>query len=248
MPDTLTGMQGRTAVVTGAGQGLGRADAQRLSRDGFHVVCLDRDGYAAHATADQVGGTGHQCDVTDRDAVHAVAAQVAECHALVNNAGIWRFHSILEMAPEDAQAVHDVNVLGIIWCTQAFVPHLRAAGGGSIVNMSSGAAWTHSPGLGLYPATKSAVESLTKTMALELGPDNIRANAIGPGLIVSDGTAGNYQGERAAQRAKGVPMGRLGSPDDIADVVAFLCGDDSRYVSGQVIYVDGGITAGAMAR
>jgi len=241
-------MQGRTVVVTGAGQGLGRADARRLAGDGFHVVCLDRDGEAARTTAEEVGGTAHECDVTDREAVLTVAARIAECHALVNNAGIWRFHSILDMTPEDAQAVHDVNVLGIIWCTQAFVPHLRAAGGGSIVNMSSGAAWTNSPGLGLYPATKAAVESLTKTMALELGPGNIRANAIGPGLIVSDGTAGSYQGERAAQRAKGVPMGRLGSPDDIADVVSFLCGDDSRYVNGQVIYVDGGITAGASAR
>src|SRR3954454_16237272 len=193
MPDTLTGMQGRTAVVTGAGQGLGRADAQRLSRDGFHVVCLDRDGDAAGATAEEVGGTAYQCDVTDRDAVHAVAGLVPECHALVNNAGIWRFHSVLAMTPDDARAVHEVNVLGVIWCTQAFVPHLRAAGGGSIVSMSSGAAWTHSAGLGLDPATKPAVESLTKTMALELGPDNIRANAIGPGLIVSDGTAGSYE-------------------------------------------------------
>ncbi|MFN8027822.1 MAG: SDR family oxidoreductase [Acidimicrobiia bacterium] len=219
-----------------------------MTRDGFHVVCLDLDSAAAQATADEVGGTAFQCDVTDRDAVLAVAEQVEECHALVNNAGIWRFHSILDMTPADAGAVHDVNVLGIVWCTQAFVPKLRAAGGGSIVNMSSGAAWTNSPGIGLYPATKAAVESLTKTMALELGADNIRANAIGPGLIVSDGTAGSYEGERAAQRAKGVPMARLGSPDDIADVVAFLCGDDSRYVSGQVIYVDGGITAGAMAR
>jgi NAD(P)-dependent dehydrogenase (short-subunit alcohol dehydrogenase family) len=152
------------------------------------------------------------------------------------------------MSPEDARAVYDVNVLGIVWCTQAFVPKLREGGGGSIVNMSSGAAWTHSPGLGLYPATKSGVESLTRTMALELGRDNIRANAIGPGLIVSDGTAANYSGERAAQRARGVPMGRVGTPEDIADVVAFLCGDDSRYVSGQVIYVDGGITAGTAAR
>lgn len=241
-------MQGRTAVVTGAGQGLGRADARRLARDGFHVVCLDLDGDAARATADEVGGTAHQCDVTDRDAVHAVAALVDECHALVNNAGIWRFHSILAMTPDDLRAVQEVNVLGIVWCTQAFVPKLRAAGGGSIVNMSSGAAWSNSPGLGIYPATKAAVESLTKTMALELGPDHIRANAVGPGLIVTDGTAGGYEGERGARRAQSVPMGRVGSPEDIADVVSFLCGDDSRYVSGQVIYVDGGMTAGVAAR
>jgi 3-oxoacyl-[acyl-carrier protein] reductase len=237
-----------TAVVTGAGQGLGRADAVRLNADGFDVVCLDLSGDAARATAELVGGTAFECDVTDREAVRAVAAEVPDCSALVNNAGIWKFHSILDMTPEDARSVFEVNVLGIIWCTQAFVPKMQAGGGGSIVNMSSGAAWTSSPGLGLYPATKSSVESLTKTMALELGPDNIRANAIGPGLIVSDGTAANYQGEAADRRAKGVPMGRLGRPADIADVVSFLCGDDSRYVSGQVIYVDGAITAGTAAR
>jgi 3-oxoacyl-[acyl-carrier protein] reductase len=236
------------AVVTGAGQGLGRADSARLARDGFDVVCLDVNLDAARETAEMVGGTAYRCDVTDRDEVMAVASAIPECAALVNNAGIWRFHSILDMSPEDAHSVYDVNVLGIVWCTQAFVPKMRAGGGGSIVNMSSGAAWTSSPGLGLYPATKSGVESLTRTMALELGADNIRANAIGPGLIVSEGTAANYEGERANERAKGVPMKRVGTPADIADVVGFLCGDDSRYVSGQVIYVDGGITAGAMAR
>jgi 3-oxoacyl-[acyl-carrier protein] reductase len=114
--------------------------------------------------------------------------------------------------------------------------------------MSSGAAWTNSPEIGIYPATKAAVESLTKTLALELGADNIRSNAIGPGLIVSDGTAGNFEGARANERAQGVPMKRVGAPADIADVVSFLCSNDSRYVSGQVIYVDGAITAGAMKR
>jgi 3-oxoacyl-[acyl-carrier protein] reductase len=237
-----------TVVVTGAGQGLGRADAVRLAADGWSVVCLDLNGDLARETAEMVGGSAFAVDVTDRDAVLAVAAEVPECTALVNNAGIWKFHSILDMTPEQARSVFEVNVLGIIWCTQAFVPKMKAAGTGSIVNMSSGAAWTSSPGLGLYPATKSGVESLTKTMALELGPDNIRANAIGPGLIVSDGTAANYQGEAAAKRAKGVPLGRVGDPTDIADVVAFLCGNDSRYVSGQVIYVDGAVTAGTLAR
>lgn len=237
-----------TVVITGAGQGLGRADAVRLAADGWNVVCLDLNGDLARETAELVGGTAFEVDVTDRDAVLALAAEVPACDALVNNAGIWKFHSILDMTPEQARSVFEVNVLGIIWCTQAFVPKMKAAGGGSIVNMSSGAAWTSSPGLGLYPATKSGVESLTKTMALELGPDNIRANAIGPGLIVSDGTAANYQGEAAAKRARGVPMARVGDPTDIADVVAFLCGNDSRYVSGQVIYVDGAVTAGTLAR
>ncbi|NCY16072.1 MAG: SDR family oxidoreductase, partial [Actinobacteria bacterium] len=173
---------------------------------------------------------------------------IPDCFALINNAGIWNFPSILEVTEEQLQSVIEVNIKGIVWCCQAFVPKMRAGGGGSIVNMSSGAAWTNSPNIGIYPATKAAVESLTKTLALELGRDNIRTNAIGPGLIVSDGTAANFQGDRAAERAKGVPMGRVGAPADIADVVSFLCSEDARYVNGQVIYVDGGITAGAMAR
>jgi 3-oxoacyl-[acyl-carrier protein] reductase len=236
------------AVVTGAGQGLGRATAQRLAKDGHHVVAVDVVGERAAATAQLVGGDWRECDVTDRAAVAAMASTLDGCEVLVNNAGIWRFHSILEMSEDDARAVLDVNVLGILWCTQALVPLMRSAGRGSIVNLSSGAAYTHSPGLGAYPATKAAVESLTRTMALELGPDGIRANAVGPGLIVSDGTAANYDGERAAERAKGVPLGRVGAPEDIADVVAFLCSDDARYVNGQVVYVDGGITAGRAAQ
>jgi len=241
------------AVITGAGQGLGRADALRLARDGFTIACVDVDEQKARETAELVRASGgnadfYQCDVTQREQVLALGNEISGVTALVNNAGIWKFHSILEMSQQDAHSVYDVNIAGIIWCTQAFVPQMKKAGGGSIVNMSSGAAWTNSPGLGLYPATKSAVESLTRTMALELGPDQIRANAIGPGLIVSDGTAANYQGNRANERAKGVPMQRVGSPEEIADVVSFLCGPDSRYVSGQVLYVDGGITAGSLAR
>lgn len=236
------------AVITGAGQGLGRADALRLASDGFDVMCLDLDPDAARETAGLCGGTAFGCDVTDRAAVMAVAEQIPSCSALINNAGIWNFPSILEVDEQQLQSVIEVNIKGIVWCCQAFVPAMRAGGGGSIVNMSSGAAWTNSPNIGIYPATKAAVESLTRTLALELGADNIRTNAIGPGLIVSDGTAANFQGDRAAERAKGVPMGRVGSPADIADVVSFLCSDDARYVNGQVIYVDGGITAGTMAR
>lgn len=236
------------AVVTGAGQGLGRADCLRLAQDGFDVMCLDRNLDAARETAELCGGTAYACDVTDRAQVFSVAEQIGGCFALVNNAGIWNFPSILDVDEQMLQSVIEVNVKGIVWCCQAFVPLMRAGGGGSIVNMSSGAAWTNSPNIGIYPATKAAVESLSKTLALELGPDHIRSNAIGPGLIVSDGTAANFQGDRADQRAQGVPMKRVGAPSDIADVVSFLCSDDSRYVSGQVIYVDGGITAGAMAR
>lgn len=232
------------AVITGAGRGLGRATAQRLARDGHHVIALDLDGDSAEATAKAVGGESRQCDVTDPASVRAAAASIDRCDILVNNAGIWRFHALLDMTPADARAVLDVNVLGLVFCSQAFAPKMIAAGGGAIVNLSSGAAWTHSPGIGIYPASKAAVEALTKQMALEWGPHGVRANAVGPGLIVTEGTSANYQGERRVERGRSVPLQRVGEPRDIADVIAFLASDDARYVNGQVIYVDGGVTAG----
>jgi 3-oxoacyl-[acyl-carrier protein] reductase len=234
----------QTAVITGAGRGLGKATALRLARDGYLVVALDLDVDAAEATADATGGVAHQCDVTDPNALLEVASRIERCDALVNNAGIWRFQPLLEMAAADTDAVLAVNVAGIVNTCQAFVPKMIDGGGGSIVNLSSGAAWTHSPGIGIYPASKAAVEALTKQMAIEWGPHGVRANAVGPGLIVTEGTEANYQGERRIERAKPIPLGRVGEPADIADVIAFLCSDDARYVSGQVIYVDGGVTAG----
>jgi 3-oxoacyl-[acyl-carrier protein] reductase len=238
----VPGMQ--TAVVTGAGRGLGKATARRLAHDGYLVVVLDLDAEAAAATAEEVGGVSYQCDVTDRAALLEVASGIERCDALVNNAGIWRFQPLLEMPAADVDAVLAVNVAGIVNTCQAFVPKMIDGGGGAVVNLSSGAAWTHSPGIGIYPASKAAVEALTKQMALEWGPAGVRANAVGPGLVVTEGTQVNYQGERRAERGKGVPLGRVGDPEDIADVIAFLCSDDARYVSGQVLYVDGGVTAG----
>ena len=122
------------AVVTGAGQGLGRADCLRLAEDGFDVMCLDLNIDAARETAELCGGTAFQLDVTDRAAVFAVADQISECFALVNNAGIWNFPSILDVTEQQMQSVIEVNVKGIVWCCQAFVPKMRAGGGGSIVN------------------------------------------------------------------------------------------------------------------
>jgi 3-oxoacyl-[acyl-carrier protein] reductase len=238
-----------TALITGAGRGLGRATAQRLHEDGHEVIVVDLDEDRARTTAEEIGnGTrSDQCDVADRDAVEALAARVGPVDILVNNAGIWRFSSLLEMAAADARAVMDVNVMGTLWCSVAFVPGMVERGGGAIVNLSSGAAVTNSPGIGIYPASKAAVEALTKQMAIEFGPLGIRVNAVGPGLIVTEGTAVNYQGERRNERAAKVPMQRVGEPSDIADTIAWLVSHDARYVSGQVVYVDGGVSAGRLS-
>ncbi|MCB0993992.1 MAG: SDR family oxidoreductase [Acidimicrobiales bacterium] len=236
-----------TAVVTGAGRGLGRAISERLARDGYHVVAVDLDATSAAATAEAVGGESRACDVSDAASVAELAASLGEVNALVNNAGIWLPCPTLDVTPADALKVLQVNVVGTLYCSQALIPKMIEAGGGPIVSISSAAAYTHSPGVGLYPASKAGVESLTKQLALEFGRQGIRANAVGPGLIVTEGTVHNFEGERRDQRAKLVPMGRVGEPSDIADVVGFLCSPDSRYVTGQVIYVDGGVSAGRAA-
>lgn len=239
-------MTTRTALITGAGRGLGRAIARRLAADGFAIVVVDLDGESARESAAELDGRAFAADVTDASSVAEVRDAIPRLDVLVNNAGIWRIGPFSDATVDDFRSVLEVNVLGTTLCTQTFAPLLAADGGGAVVNLSSAAAHTNSPGLGTYPASKAAVESLTRQHALELAPD-VRVNAIAPGLIVTEGTGANYEGEAAAQRAAGVPLKRVGDPTDIADVAGFLVSHDARYVSGQVIYVDGGVSAGRAA-
>jgi NAD(P)-dependent dehydrogenase (short-subunit alcohol dehydrogenase family) len=240
----------RTAVVTGAGRGLGRATAERLARDGYHVVALDLDGDAAAATAAAVGGDWRACDVTDAAEVRTVAEGIDGCDALVNNAGIWRFDALLDMTPEDAQAVLAVNVLGIAYASQAFAPLMIGRGGGAIVNHASVAALVGVGGLAAYTAAKGAVVALTRAMAVELGPRGVRVNCVCPGTVATPMTetmlrargGGDLEAGVAATVAK-YPIGRLGAPEDIAQVACFLASDDAAFVTGAIYAADGGMTA-----
>jgi 3-oxoacyl-[acyl-carrier protein] reductase len=233
----------KTAVVTGAGQGLGRAVAVRLAEDGYRIIAVDLDEGRAEETAAAVGGLSATCDVGNGEDIFALADQVGPVDVLVNNAGIWRYGPILEASTADLDDVLRVNVMGTVNCCRAFVPAMTQLGGGAIVNLSSAAASTGAAGVEIYPATKGAVEVLTRQLSGELGPLGIRVNAVAPGLIVTEGTVASYGSGRSDQRSKAVPLRRVGAPTDIASVVSFLVSDDASYVSGQVIAVDGGLTA-----
>jgi 3-oxoacyl-[acyl-carrier protein] reductase len=230
-------------MVTGAGQGLGRAIATRLTADGYETTCVDIDGRAADLVAGAIGGKAYQCDVADPAAVRALAAEIEPVQVLVNNAGIWSYGSLIAAADADIERVLAVNLMGTLNCTRAFVPGMVASGGGVVINLSSVAAAVAATVVEVYPTTKAAIETLTRQLAQELGPSGVRVNAIGPGSMLTEGTAPAYEGDRMAQRAAMVPLRRIGTPEDIANAVSFLVSDQASYISGQVLYVDGGLTA-----
>jgi 3-oxoacyl-[acyl-carrier protein] reductase len=232
----------RVAVVTGAGRGLGRQTALTLAKNGYSIIAVDIDGESARDTALKAGGQGFGCDIADRDAVLALAAQTGPVDVLVNNAGIWRFGPLLELGRDDIVDVVNTNLLGTLWCIQAFVPGMR--NGGSVINLSSGAARMHSAGTGIYPTTKNAIEALTIQLAVELGPKGIRVNAVAPGSILTEATAQILSERDRAERARTIPGGRMGRPADVAEAIVYLASDAADYVTGQVLYVDGGLTAG----
>ena len=225
-----------TAVVTGAGRGIGAAIATRLASDGFDVVRLDLE----------AGDDVIACDVSDHAAVRRVAADIGPVDALVNNAGIWKFGPIESADPDDFTRVLAVNLGGTFNCTQAFGATMLDRGG-SILNVVSIAAHSPNPSVGSYSPSKTAVLAFTRQTAVEWGPRGVRANAVGPGFVPTPGTGDVYDDDRVrAIRASVVPLRRLGEPVDVANVVGFLAGPESAYVTGQVIYVDGGVTESLM--
>jgi NAD(P)-dependent dehydrogenase (short-subunit alcohol dehydrogenase family) len=233
------------AIVTGAAQGIGEATATILASDGFQVVCVDRDGAGAQRVAQRVNGLAAVMDVCDPDAVAGLATSLHRCDALVSNAGIWRFTPLLSTSLDDMRDVMNVNLLAPLLWLQELAPLMRASGGGSVVHLTSTAAKAVATGVGMYPASKAAVIALTIQAALELGPMGIRVNAVGPGRIVTEGTADRVSEQDAGTvGAKALPLGRWGRPSDIADAIAFLCSPRSAYITGQVLWVDGGLTVG----
>ena len=242
-------LRGKSVLVTGAGRGIGRAIADRFAEVGSTVAVNDVDGDAAATTAaaiSQRGGTAMAApaDVSDSAQVAAMIDAVMAAHGrvdvLVNNAGIVSpMLHFFDATEEWWRRIIDVNLTGHFLVSHPVARIMAEQGGGSIVNMSSGGATRAHRSFTAYDATKGGIEALTRAMALDLGPYNVRVNALVPGSI---DTTGMSTGERAL-RGENVPLGRIGEPLDMTGAALFLASDDAAYITGETLRIDGGMLA-----
>ncbi|MFH9890518.1 SDR family NAD(P)-dependent oxidoreductase [Streptomyces luteogriseus] len=250
MPFTAYDLSGRTAFVTGAASGIGRASALLLAEAGATVHCADRDAEGLRETATLIedsGGTArtHTLDVTDRAGLRKALGSCAHLDALAAVAGIMHSSPVLETRDEDLDRVLDINFKGVLYACQEAARLMIARGTrGSIVTMASGAVDTGGPGLLCYGAAKAAVVQLTKTLATEVGRYGIRVNAVAPGWIrtpMTDRHDSEAQERTESVMARMSPLGRVGEPEDIAHAVLHLACDASAFTTGQILRPNGGV-------
>jgi len=251
MKDVRFDFSGRGVVVTGAGNGIGAACARLFAASGARVALWDVDGAAAAKVATGINGSGRQarafaCDVARRGdvdaALAATLAAIDKVDILVNNAGIFRAGDFLAVSEADWDAVIGVNLKGAFLVGQAVARAMAASGGGAIVNMSSVNGVTAIPGIASYNASKGGIDQLTRAMALALADLGIRVNAVAPGTIATELAKQAVLGsaEAEARIMSRTPLRRLGDPDEVAAVCAFLASDAASYMTGEIVYVDGG--------
>lgn len=239
----------KVAVVTGASKGIGAGIAERLAADGAKVVVnYARSADAAQALVAKIKDAGGsaiavKADVSQLADIEALFKATADAFGaldiLVNNAGIYEFAGLMDVTPEHFDRQYALNVKGLVFCTQAAV---RAFGerGGVVVNISSGVALTPMPQAQIYSSTKGAVDTLTRGLALELGPRGIRVVGIAPGLTATEGTS-DMDAQTTQYIVGRTPLGRLGTPKDIAAAVAFVASEDGAWITGETIQVGGGL-------
>jgi 3-oxoacyl-[acyl-carrier protein] reductase len=242
-------LEGRVAVVTGAGRGIGAATACLLARAGAQVALVDRDAAGVTQTAEQIGLAGGEAlpfttDVTDAFAVERTLDRVADdwgrLDILVNNAGALHEAPLEELTDEDFQETLDVNLRGAMVCARAALPHMLRRGRGRILSAASVSTRLGSQGLTAYAAAKAGVVGITRTWARELGPRGITANAVAPGLIESETLRTVPPGELETTLAR-IPARRRGRPEEVAAVYLFLASDLASFINGAVVGVDGGV-------
>lgn len=250
-------LDGKTALVTGGGSGLGRAATRRFASEGATVIAADVDREGAAETADAVArddlpGEAHPAhlDVRDAAAVHATVDEVVDEHGLdiiVNNAGVSHERADVEDIDEaERDRVIDVNVKGVWNGTHAAVPHFKAQGSGAVVNTASLAGVIGSPQLSAYSLTKGAVVNFTRAIAAEVGPHGVRANAVCPAVtdtpMPRSGRTDEEWAELEERMAQQYPLRRLGRPEDIANAMLYLASDEADWVTGHALVVDGGFS------
>jgi NAD(P)-dependent dehydrogenase (short-subunit alcohol dehydrogenase family) len=248
----MRGLADKRVLITGSAGGIGTAIAARFLEEGSRVVALDRDPAALSRLGSELPALGGtiRADVSDPDDIARALAELDELvgglDILINNAGISIRHGFLDITPRDWREVVDVNLSGVFFVAQQAARRMLEGKGGVILNMGSTNGLMGYPYYAGYNASKAGVIELTRTMALELGP-RVRVNAICPGFILTPMQAAEYTDEMQSTFAAKLPLNRLGRPEDVAALFAFLASDDAAFITGQCFVIDGGELAGGLA-
>lgn len=247
----------KVAIITGSSRGIGKAIALMYAQAGAKVVVSSRKQDAVDLVVEEIQAAGGQAigltaHTGDKDAIHTLVEKTMSAFGridiLVNNAATNpHFGTLLEAEDSLWEKTIQVNIMGNIWLCQACVPHMKSQGAGKIINIASVVGLSPGHYQGIYSMTKAGLISLTKTLAIELGPDNIQVNAIAPGLIKTKFASVLWQNETLKEQVESkTPAGRIGDPEDIAGMAVYLASDASKFTTGEVFVIDGGLTLGSL--